>query len=101
MNSISNTTTCNCSPVAGAYALSETRRGAIEVKPSGLDGIKSTGGDRAEFSTDAIRAVKEAEGSVRNDLVNSVRERIANGTYESDAKIALVADRLVRLFGRE
>jgi anti-sigma28 factor (negative regulator of flagellin synthesis) len=98
MSIISNNSSCgSCSGVSGAYSAFESRR-SVEIKPAALEFSSTRGSDRAEFSSDAINAVKDS-GSIRTDLVNSIREQIANGTYETDAKIALTADRITRLFG--
>ena len=50
--------------------------------------------DRVEVSREAREAGPRSEG-VRRDLVNRVRAEIEAGTYESDEKIELAADRVI------
>lgn len=56
----------------------------------------STGGvDRIEFSAAAEAASKAAEaGGIRHALVNQIRTQIANGTYDTQAKLDAALERM-------
>jgi negative regulator of flagellin synthesis FlgM len=58
------------------------------------------GADRVEISPAAQAAIQAAEaGEVRHDLVNKIRAQIANGTYETAAKLDVALDRLLDEIG--
>ena len=51
--------------------------------------------DRVELSPAALQASQES-GSVRLHLVQSVRERLAAGTYETPDKVAIASHELAK-----
>jgi negative regulator of flagellin synthesis FlgM len=60
----------------------------------------STGVDRVEISPAAQAAIDAADaGEVRAGLVNQIRAQIANGTYETPAKMDIALDRLLDEIG--
>ncbi|MBY0312226.1 MAG: flagellar biosynthesis anti-sigma factor FlgM [Phycisphaerales bacterium] len=78
------------------------RQTSIEAPGRGA-GIEARGADRVDLS-DLARRLGEIRGEsaqneqqpIRLDLVQRVRESIANGEYESPLKIAIAADALAR-----
>jgi negative regulator of flagellin synthesis FlgM len=56
--------------------------------------------DRVDISPAAEAAIQAAEsGEVRLDLVNRIRSQIADGTYETSAKLDFALDRLLDEIG--
>ena len=52
--------------------------------------------DQLDISPEADAASRAREASeVRQDRVNEIRQQIANGTYETEAKLDLALDRLL------
>ncbi len=69
-------------------------------RSAGLDARRT---DRVDLSAQALRlgefradTLGSDDGSIRQDLVQRVRESIARGEYESPVKIAIAADALAR-----
>ena len=60
----------------------------------------ASGSDRLEISPAAEAAVQATEaGGIRQDLVNRIRSEIADGNYETPAKLDTALDRLLDEIG--
>jgi len=66
-------------------------------RPSAPSGSPVRGSDRVELSSAArmLNKLREAPG-IRTQLVEDVRAQLANGTYESSAKIEESLDNLIQ-----
>ena len=51
-------------------------------------------GDRVEISPDAFDRLEQST-SIREDLVDSVRQAIADGTYETEERLSVAIERLI------
>jgi negative regulator of flagellin synthesis FlgM len=68
-----------------------TQRGQATSQPTAGGAV-----DRVDISAAAEAAARAAEaGEVRQDLVNSIRTQIANGTYETPGKLDAALNRLL------
>ncbi len=83
--------------------------GAARSKPTppteASSPVSSIGADQLDLSADAqaLRDVQaaaptDASGGIRQDRVDSIRQAIANGTYESPEKLSSALDRLLDSF---
>ena len=75
--------------------LSERVRRAPETRPGNDQGLV----DHVEISQEgqALSAAGQ-EAGIRADKVAQIRQAIANGTYLTEEKIAITADRLLEVF---
>lgn len=85
-------------PVASLTQSSSTRTD-VAVRPgepsSRVQNVQThRGEDRVEFSAEARRAAEDQP--VRLDLVQRIREQIANGTYETEDKLVIAAAELAK-----
>ncbi|HZW07487.1 MAG TPA: flagellar biosynthesis anti-sigma factor FlgM [Phycisphaerales bacterium] len=55
--------------------------------------------DTVELSSEAIAAATSPADTARAERLALIKSRIQAGTYDEDAKLTFVADRLARLFG--
>ncbi|HSW45645.1 MAG TPA: flagellar biosynthesis anti-sigma factor FlgM, partial [Phycisphaerae bacterium] len=77
---------------AGASPLDRVRQAAQSAGPARDRGPV----DRVEISeTGQALSAAAPDADIRADKVAAIREAIANGTYLTDAKIALAADRML------
>lgn len=85
-------------PVSTLSASSSTRTD-VAVRPGDASSRVQNaqplrGEDRVEFSAEARKAAEDRP--VRLDLVQRIREQIANGTYETEDKIVVAASELAK-----
>ncbi|MBB6429718.1 flagellar biosynthesis anti-sigma factor FlgM [Algisphaera agarilytica] len=86
-------------PLNGPSAASYLPTGKIE-RPAASSTDVSRGSDQIELSDTAKILAKLADiPEVREDLVARVRAEIANGTYESDAKLNAAIEGLAQDLG--
>ena len=65
-------------------------------KAGGGPGPKAAAADRVEISEmGQLLSTLELGGDIRVDKVTAIREAIANGTYETEAKLEYALDRLL------
>lgn len=97
MSSISNSSLAALTPSASA-----DRAGVIgRIGPRGTAGAAGEAfvarpADSVEVSAEALAA---SNGQAQSEKVARIREQIANGTYNVDEKLAVVADRIARTLG--
>ena len=56
------------------------------------------GGDRVELSARALDQLRQSS-EIRDDLVDSVRQAIANGSYETEERLNVAIERLIEDIG--
>ncbi len=72
-------------------------RAGAEYGPRRTENAAGRAPDRVELSDAARQASAEnGSGSVRLHLVQSVRERLAAGTYETDDKVAIASHEMAK-----
>ncbi len=82
------------SGVHGAQGLQGPHRTAAAQQPAAPGASQPV--DQLEISAEARQAAQARNsGEIRQDRVAAIREAIANGTYETEAKLSAALDRLL------
>ena len=94
---VSFTPSVRATPTPGrsAEARGVSGSGASAPGQSATPSAPFRGSDSVELSSAARSA---GERPIRSDLVDRVRRQIAEGTYDEDAKLDVVAEKLAKLF---
>jgi anti-sigma28 factor (negative regulator of flagellin synthesis) len=88
-------------PLSSSSASAATERAGViaRIGPRGAAGAAgeafvARAGDSVEVSPEALAA---SAGQAQSEKVARIREQLANGTYNVDEKLAVVADRIARV----
>ncbi|MHC5001755.1 MAG: flagellar biosynthesis anti-sigma factor FlgM [Planctomycetota bacterium] len=65
------------------------------IRPQGRS---ASSGDRVELSDRALDQLRQSSG-IRQDLVDSVRAAIANGSYDTEERLNVAIERLIEDLG--
>ncbi|MBN1851114.1 MAG: flagellar biosynthesis anti-sigma factor FlgM [Pirellulales bacterium] len=80
----------------GAQGINPPHYSREAKAPQSLPEPQNIGGDRLDLSPAAEAAARSAEmGEIRHDLINQIRQQIADGTYETPEKLDLAIERLL------
>jgi anti-sigma28 factor (negative regulator of flagellin synthesis) len=101
MSSLSNMSSLNAASAASRVGGVIARVGPQGVSPaSGAVPVGAgTRADSVSLSPEALQAA-EATDSARAERLARIKQEIQSGAYDSADKIAVVADKLARMFGK-
>ncbi|MCU0689557.1 MAG: flagellar biosynthesis anti-sigma factor FlgM [Phycisphaerales bacterium] len=96
MSSLSNISGLNASAAASRIGGVIARVGPQGVSPASVGVARA---DSVSLSPEALQAA-EASDTARAERLARIKQEIQSGAYDSADKVAIVADKLARMFGK-